>query len=288
MKFTQVNILLLFILLSSGLYGQKNSETQNKNNTVIKTSPVFPGCEKVPNDKKEKCFQEQLNRHVANHFNLSKEIIDRLNVDRITLLTSFEINEEGKTTSVKPKFFGKNISEIDAQTKIILEEEAIRVFNLLPKIKPAMQDGKPVSISYSIPIIYIIPKTENKTKKPNLDLSMSFSPDVYPIYRGCNENEKPEIIKECTIREIKDFLVVSFDIEMASKLFPHDKSTKFLAEFVIDKKGKIKNINAKAHKKEIAIEAIQVLRRLPKCKTPGYKDGKPVDTPFRFMMTLVF
>ena len=129
-------------------------------------------------------------------------------------------------------------------------------------------------------------KKENKSsKKEAFQIPL---PDTYPIYRGCEDSSNPEVIKFCTINKIREFIVLSFDIEMADKVLPQAKSTKFLVEFVIDKKGKIKDINAKANKREIAVEAIQILRRLPKLKTPGLKDSKPVDTPFRVLVTVYF
>ena len=81
---------------------------------------------------------------------------------------------------------------------------------------------------------------------------------------------------------------MSFNMELADKLFPLKKSAKVLVEFTINKKGKIENINAKANKREMAVEAIRVLKRLPKLKKPGYKNGKPVNVPFGILMTLYF
>ena len=33
-----------------------------------------------------------------------------------------------------------------------LEEEALRVVNMLPQMKPGIQNGKPVAVSYTIPL----------------------------------------------------------------------------------------------------------------------------------------
>jgi hypothetical protein len=112
--------------------------------------------------------------------------------------------------------------------------------------------------------------------------------DSYPVYRSCSENLDLQGTKSCTTEKIVDFIKLGFNYELADKLFPQDKSTQFLVEFTIDEKGKTKNITAKAHKKEIAAEAIKLLKRLPKMKKPGYLNGKPVAVPFRILMTIYF
>ena len=112
--------------------------------------------------------------------------------------------------------------------------------------------------------------------------------DNYPVYRSCSENLDYQGLKSCTTEKIMDFIKLSFNYELADKLFPLEESTQFLVEFIIDEKGKPKNINAKAHKKEIAAEAIKLIKRLPRMKKPGYLNGKPVAVPFKILMTVYF
>ena len=85
-----------------------------------------------------------------------------------------------------------------------------------------------------------------------------------------------------------DYIKVSINYELADKLFPLDKTTKFLVHFTINKKGKLENITAKAHKREMAAEAINVLKRMPKLKSPGYENGEAVDTEMEILMTIYF
>lgn len=110
----------------------------------------------------------------------------------------------------------------------------------------------------------------------------------YPIFRGCDKEPTNSELEACSKRKITNFIKMSFDIEMASRALPQAKSTQFLVEFTINKKGKIENINAKANHKAIAIEAINVAKRLPKFKSPGIRDGVAVDTSFKLLMTLDF
>lgn len=110
----------------------------------------------------------------------------------------------------------------------------------------------------------------------------------FPIYRGCNKELNYENQKECTTKKIMRFIQMSIDLELANALFPLDQSTKIQVDFIINKKGKAEQINVKAFKREMAIEAIKVIKRLPKLKQPGYKNGKAVNTPMSFTMSIYF
>ncbi|PNQ73944.1 hypothetical protein C1T31_06360 [Hanstruepera neustonica] len=110
----------------------------------------------------------------------------------------------------------------------------------------------------------------------------------FPVYRGCDPALSYNTQKECTTQKIMDYIKVSINYELADKLFPLDKTTQFLVSFSINKKGKLENITAKAHKREMAAEAINVLKRMPKLKSPGYKNGKPVNTEMEILMTIYF
>ncbi|HLT34487.1 MAG TPA: hypothetical protein VKZ98_11890 [Aquaticitalea sp.] len=120
------------------------------------------------------------------------------------------------------------------------------------------------------------------------EVSVDSNQKKYPVYRGCNENSDYETLKKCTTEKIMDFVKVNTTIDVAEKLFPTDRSTQFQANFVIDKKGKIKDIKVKAHKREMAALVIYALKQLPKMKSPGTLDGKPIDVPFGFLMTIYF
>lgn len=110
----------------------------------------------------------------------------------------------------------------------------------------------------------------------------------FPVYRGCDKASTNDELKKCSQRKIMNFIKMSFDTEMASRVLPLERSTQFLLEFNINKKGKIEHVNAKANHKAIAIEAIKVAKRLPKFKAPGTTDGQPMDTPFKLLMTIYF
>ncbi len=108
------------------------------------------------------------------------------------------------------------------------------------------------------------------------------------MHRGCKNVKGYENVKKCTKAKIIDYLIVSFDYEMADRVFPTAESTSFQVDFIINKRGKTEQVNAKANHRAIAIEAIRLMKRMPKFKAPGTIKGKAVDTPVSLLVTVVF
>lgn len=157
-----------------------------------------------------------------------------------------------------------------------LENEALRVLKLLPSLTPGYFRDKPIKMPFSLPLLMVVVNKNDEEDKR------------YPVYRGCDKEETNAELKKCSVEKIKNFIKLSFDYEMAERVFSTEKSTQFQVDFIINKKGKVEKVNAKANHRAIAIEAIRVAKRLPKFKLPGTKNGKPVDTPFSLLMTVYF
>ncbi len=109
--------------------------------SVIEQVPVFPGCEDVEDQKR--CLSQKIDAHVKEFFNvsLSKELALQPGIKKIFVM--FSIDKEGNVDTVRSRGPHK-----------LLEEEAIRVINLLPKMIPGLQQGKPVGVKYSLPIVF--------------------------------------------------------------------------------------------------------------------------------------
>ena len=61
---------------------------------------------------------------------------------------SFVVEKDGSITDVKP------IKRKSEQLGYGLEEEAMRVIKLMPKWKPATQNGKKVKMRFTLPVLY--------------------------------------------------------------------------------------------------------------------------------------
>lgn len=111
---------------------------------IIEDVPVFPGCDGTKEELRL-CLQEKITAHINSTFNvdLAKNLGLSSGVKRIFVI--FKIDKEGNITDVKSRAPHK-----------VLQEEAIRVINLLPKMIPGKQKGEAVGVKYSLPIAFKI------------------------------------------------------------------------------------------------------------------------------------
>ncbi|WP_431137108.1 energy transducer TonB [Psychroserpens mesophilus] len=242
------------------------NKSEEKTYVVIENVPVYKGCKKEKdNANKKKCMSEKIAQLFQDNFNTELHEDSDIEPGMKQISVLFQIDKEGHVININAK--GEDE---------YLEAEAVRVVNLIPQMTPGMQKGKPVIVPYSLPL------NVNVTTNKNEGITK------YPVYRGCDKTSSNKALEECSKRKIMNFIKMSFDIEMASRALPLERSTQFLLEFTINKKGKIENVNAKANHRAIAIEAIKVAKRLPKFKEPGLWEGVAVETPFSMLMTLYF
>ncbi len=99
---------------------------------VLEDKPEFPGGDKA------------LLKYIAN--NVNYPVICQENGVQGMVSVSFVIDKTGKVTNVKA------LRAPDAN----LEREAIRVVSSMPSWKPGKQRGRPVKVSYSVPVRFIL------------------------------------------------------------------------------------------------------------------------------------
>ncbi len=110
---------------------------------VIENVPVFPGC-KGNNQELRACFSAQVTKFVSKKFNadLAGDLgLSPGSIQKIFVV--FKIDKNGNIVDVKARAPHKK-----------LQEEAIRVVNLLPKMTPGMQRGRAVGVKYGLPIVF--------------------------------------------------------------------------------------------------------------------------------------
>lgn len=113
---------------------------------LIEKRPLYPGCENAVNPNR--CMNEKIGRFVAKKFDVG--VVSGYNLDGlITIYVAFKIDENGDVVQIKPKLRSKGVPD---EAKNILEKEARRVFELLPKFQPGIQRGKPVRVPYMVPL----------------------------------------------------------------------------------------------------------------------------------------
>ena len=107
----------------------------------IQDVPRFMECYLEKNSDARSCFQEQMNAHIRRSFRYP-EIAQEKNIQGRVYI-NFIISECGYITNIRVRGPDK-----------ILEEEAIRIISLLPRMIPGKQDGKAVRVPFSIPITF--------------------------------------------------------------------------------------------------------------------------------------
>jgi protein TonB len=108
---------------------------------VIEDVPVFPGCENFSkNEERKECMSEKINRFVGKEFNTA--LGEELGLTGTNLVViMFVVNKQGLVEQIQTRAPHPR-----------LEQEAERVIAKLPKMRPGLQRGKPVPVSYVIPI----------------------------------------------------------------------------------------------------------------------------------------
>lgn len=154
---------------------------QGSNSDVF---PVFANCQNVTGKDLESCFYNQLQELVFQNFQVPKELVS--NGYKGTVGAVFEVDANGKF----------KVLYVDAiHPELITETQ--RVFSLLPQIRPALYNGKPVYSKYKLNIAIPLqdpkllqsvqessakPKNKN-TKLTELD-SIKYKKFDYPIYES--------------------------------------------------------------------------------------------------------
>ncbi len=109
---------------------------------VIDQAPIFPGCESLSSKEAKSCITQKITEFVNANFNTGLATkLGLSGLNRIQVL--FKINENGEVVEVKAR-----------ASKPELEREAIRVVEMLPDMIPGKQNGKAVSVLYSLPIVF--------------------------------------------------------------------------------------------------------------------------------------
>lgn len=123
---------------------EEEEMTENVPFAIVEHVPVYPGCTGTK-DQKRQCLQEKIKLHVNKYYDtqLSQEL--GLAPGKKKVFVLFKIDKSGKVVDIRARGPHKR-----------LEKEAIRVVMKLPQMIPGKQRGRPVSVSYTLPITLIV------------------------------------------------------------------------------------------------------------------------------------
>jgi len=276
-------ILLLFIPLVSfsQLNDQSKLNLENKKEKIVKFSEVesapfyIDWCtSNLAVDKIRECTDSGIKLFAKRNFNTG--LANELKLSGFQRITSaFTIDKNGDIINIRVRAPHPH-----------LEDEAIRVINLLPKMEPGRQNGKAVSVSYLLPIIFKVQSDSltKSEKKPvlnvvdgnNVEVSFSSVENV-PIFPGCEKGNNAKRSK-CMSEKISKFVQKRFNTKLARNLGLSGRQ-RISVIFKIDKLGDVVGVRARAPHPKLEDEAIRVINLLPKMK-PGMQLGQAVIVPY--------
>ncbi|MFY7811718.1 MAG: energy transducer TonB [Flavobacterium sp.] len=115
------------------------------NFTEIDNPPVFPSCEN--NLEKKECFLNELQKHIKENFKYPEITSDSIVQGQV--FVNFLIRKDGSVF----------VNYAKGQHPL-LENEAKRILELLPKFSPAIHNGNAVVMKMAYPITYKLKEKE--------------------------------------------------------------------------------------------------------------------------------
>ena len=210
----------------------KSREMNEQVFTVVEKMPSFSGGD------------AELLKYIATNIKYPKESQD--NGEQGRVICSFIVGRDGSV----------NNPEVLRGVTPLLNEEAVRVINTMPRWNPGMQRGKAVAVKYTVPITFRLKSPVEEAKEETLTVV-----DVMPQYPGGD-------------RELLKFIAQS--IKYPTDAQEAGVQGRVICSFVVDKKGNIVEPKIiRGIDPSLDAEALRVIGMMPRW-TPGRQDGKAV------------
>tara|TARA_R110002096_G_scaffold320151_1_gene514217 strand:+ start:603 stop:1103 length:501 start_codon:yes stop_codon:yes gene_type:complete len=153
-----------FCVFAFGAFAQEEivvskepSDDQKFQFNVVEKIPVIKGCGSLSTtdqEQQKECMQYNIVKHVGDNFEFPENA--RMRGIQAKIYIGFVIERDGSISNVEI-YKGAESAYKDAKKKKRaaakeLDKEAIRVIKLLEFLEPAYQKGKPVRMSFTMPI----------------------------------------------------------------------------------------------------------------------------------------
>jgi len=132
-KYIFISAIFLFTNLT---FAQEGVKVKGNSVSTKEIAPVWPGCEDSKLTSKD-CFNKKLNLHIKENFKYPRDSKGGFIRGKSTI--SFSIDEEGKVDDVSATGPEKAVNQ-----------EAVRIVKLFPKMKPGSDGVKPKKIKYKM------------------------------------------------------------------------------------------------------------------------------------------
>lgn len=260
-------ILILITLSSYMLFAQETEATKTENKTKwtslheVDQVPIFKGCKGLETaSQQRRCLQTKIQRHIAIKFNTDLGNDLGLESGKKRISVRFFINKKGIVENVKAR-----------APHPALEDEAIRIVKLLPRMIPAKHKEKPVRVGYTLPIIFYIEGVDNTAFKNLKD-------NEAPIFPGC-DSLAINLQKKCFKDKVTAHIAKKLNKKLADGLDLSAHKKNVYASFKINKDGKTVEVSTVETHRALGDEVERVLNLLPTMK-PGNIDKKNIKVEY--------
>jgi len=121
----------------------------------VEISPIYNGCEDLSKEETKECFKEKVTQFIKAEFNSG--LLNDLSLSEPKEVEAFFIiTENGNLTGMKVR-----------DTELNIQAEILRVLRKLPLMKPAINDGKSVSVLCSMLVRF----------KDNIEIDFVYIPE---------------------------------------------------------------------------------------------------------------
>ena len=228
---------------------------------IVEVMPEFPGG------------TSEMMTYLSGNIKYPEEAKEKGISGRVFL--SFVIEKDGAVSNVKvAKGIGKEC-----------DDEAVRVVKAMPKWKPGLMKGKPVRVSYMLPIFFKL--DEGETYKPVKGETIAPQADLKPGKDGVWDIAETMPEYPGGIDGLRTYIQENLTVPEKYKNVETKAEYRVFVQFVVAEDGSITNVELKKSepsKKDLNEEAIRVVKGMPKWK-PGTVDGKPVKVRYLLPVT---
>lgn len=191
------------------------------------------------------------------------------------VLCSFIVNTDGTVSDVK----------IKQSVHPLLDQEALRVVNMLKGWTPAKANGHVVKMLFTLPITFCLPQ---KDEKPT-DLPPASQPSKSPVV-AIDYNSNVALGEPATFAKFPGGTEALLKYLKKNIKYPRGAeiygiSGRVVCTFIVEKDGSISDVKvARSVHPSLDKEAVRIISTMPKW-TPAMQNGKPVRTRYNLPVT---
>jgi len=224
---------------------------------IVEDMPEFPGGELA------------LRQWIANNIKYPKEAAEKGIKGKVYI--QFIVEADGNVSR------SKVVRGVDP----LLDAEALRMVNALPKWKPGKQKGKAVPVSYTVPINFELEIKPNLVTFPSkIDETVVVGHDKKGVATKDSVYQVCEVMPEFPGGDLEVRKFIANNIRYPGEAIKYGEIGKVFVTFIVAKDGAIEKVRVvRGVTPALDNEAIRVVSSMPNW-TPGKNKGEPVSVQY--------